>query len=233
MGLTEFARNVAGSSSDCQYCADNLLDYEDGLLSDSDAVKIKAHLEECAECRCYQHALREGWKKLELAFPQELEPDPNFKIRFWKTVGQGTNTEKLINLQQELSKKSRRLRYWSGLAAVASFALVSGAVMWTVAFNGSNSLSVEQRQADWTQSVSASAEVNNLAQNYPVSYKTGSYANNIETEPYYTEYVVADEFSADHYDWNDSFTYTDYEQDFVMSQELLDMAFNEAAGIQD
>ncbi|MGM9998249.1 MAG: zf-HC2 domain-containing protein [Candidatus Bruticola sp.] len=233
MGFVELSETAPMNRLDCQECTDKLLDYEDGLLSSADAAKVRTHLEECAECSRYQHALREGWKNLGLVFPQDIEPDPNFKIRFWKTVGQEANSVKLIDLQQELKKKNKRLRYWSSLAAVASFVLIGGAVLWNVAFNSSNLSPAEQSQANWRYSASVSSEVNGPAKLVPALYRVGSRSVSNEAEPYYTEYVVADEFSADMQDSSDSFTYADYDQDYGMSQELLDMAFNEAAGVQN
>ena len=40
-------------SAECQECVDKLLEYEDGLLSETDASKLKRHLEECSRCIQY------------------------------------------------------------------------------------------------------------------------------------------------------------------------------------
>lgn len=210
---------------ECQECIDKLLEYEDGLLSETDASKLKKHLEECSKCRQYQHSLSEVWKNLDKAFPQELEPAPDFKVSFWKKVGQEADRGKIIRLETELKTKSKYLRYWKTFTAAASLAVVGGAVLWSAfAFNGTS----DQSAASFMAGTNATAEHNSVLQKSSAkSAESGTEFSG--DEPYYTDYVLADEFSSNaNEDLSNSVIYADYKPDYVMSQELLDMAFDEA-----
>ena len=224
MKCDECLDTVSSGSADCQECVDKLLEYEDGLLSDHDASKLKKHLEECSRCRQYQHSLGEVWKNLDKAFPQELEPAADFKLRFWKRVGQETDKNKVISLEAALKSKNKRLNYWKAFTAAASLAVVGGAVLWSaVSFSGV--------PGEVTGGISNSGvAVNSSTISQPV-VKSAAANNEFNGDaPYYTDYVLADEFDNNaSEDLSNSVVYADYEPDYFMSQELLDKAFNEAS----
>lgn len=210
----------------CQECVDKLLEYEEGLLGEPDTSRLKKHLEECSGCRQYRHSLSEVWKNLDKAFPQELEPAADFRTRFWKRVGQESDVGKVISLETELKAKNKHLRYWKAFTAAASLTVVGGVVLWSVfafTFNG-----ISDRI-----STNVVASTNSVAgRNFTVQRSSvGSVESSSEfgsDEPYYTDYVLADEFNNNaNEDLSDSVIYADYEPDYVMSQELLDMAFDE------
>ena len=213
-------------SAECQECIDKLLEYEDGLLCETDALKLKKHLEECSKCRQYQHSLSEVWNNLDKAFPQELEPAPAFKVCLWKKVGQEANKGKIISLETELKAKSKYLHYWKTFTAAASLAVVGGAILWSAfASNGTSSQIVASSIADTNATVGRKSIVQ---KNFVQSKESGTEFSS--DEPYYTDYVMADEFNSNaNEDLSNSVIYADYKPDYVMSQELLDIAFDEAA----
>ncbi|HBM97536.1 TPA: hypothetical protein DD394_08705 [bacterium UBP9_UBA11836] len=213
-------------SAECQECVDKLLEYEDGLLSETDASKLKRHLEECSRCSQYQHSLSEVWNNLDKAFPQELEPSSDFKVRFWKKVGQEANKGKIISLETELKAKSKYLHYWKTFTAAASLAVVGGAVLWSAfASNGAPGQTAANVVANTSASVGRESVVH---KHFAQSKDSGTELSG--DEPYYTDYIMADEFNSNaNEDLSNSVIYADYKPDYVMSQELLDIAFDEAA----
>ena len=224
MKCDECLDTVLSDNADCQECVNKLLEYEDGLLSDHDASKLKKHLEECSRCRQYQHSLDGVWTNLDKAFPQELEPAADFKLRFWKRVGQEADKDKIINLETALKLKNKRLNYWKTFTAAASFVIVGGVMLWNVfASNGASD--------NMSGSLSASVEVGRSSTvSRTVAKNTGTNSELSGDVPYYTDYVLADEFDNNaNEDLSRSVIYADYEPDYIMSQELLDKAFDEAA----
>ena len=135
MKSNESSEAAFSDNIECQECIDKLLEYEDGLLSKPDASKLKKHLKECSRCQQYQHSLSEVWNHLGEAFPQELEPAPDFKLRFWKKVGQESDKGKIIDLEARLKAKNKYLHYWKVFTAAASLTVVGGAVLWSAFAN--------------------------------------------------------------------------------------------------
>ena len=213
------------NKGECQKCIDKLLDYEEGLLSESEASHLKKHLEECSWCRQYQHSWIEVWNNLDKAFPRELEPAPDFKIRFWKKVGQEADRGKAISLEAKLKAQSKYLGYWRAFTAVASLVVVGGTLLWSAfAFNFTS----ETPAASLVATADTSKRQDTIER---LSAPLADSASELRSdEPYYTDYVLADEFgnNADE-DLSNSVIYADYEPDYIMSQGLLDMAFDEAA----
>lgn len=226
MKSNESSEAAFSDSTECQECIDKLLEYEDGLLSKPDASKLKKHLEECSRCQQYQRSLSEVWNHLGEAFPQELEPAPDFKLRFWKKVGQESDKGKIIDLEARLKVKNKYLRYWKVFTAAASLTVVGGAVLWS-AF--ANNVATSPNSVSLMVSTNTAAGVNSTLQRgseQPIESGTEFSGD----EPYYTDYVLADEFNNNaNEDLSNSVIYADYEPDYIMSQELLDMAFDEAA----
>ena len=68
----------------------------DGQLELDEHQRVQSHLDKCAECRREARAIQRAWELVgEL---DDIQPDPNFKTRFWARVAeQASWQEKFFN----------------------------------------------------------------------------------------------------------------------------------------
>ncbi len=68
----------------------------DGELESDEHRRVQSHLDTCAECSREARAIQSAWEMVgEL---DDIQPDPNFKNRFWARVAQQTSwQEKFFN----------------------------------------------------------------------------------------------------------------------------------------
>lgn len=188
------------SELNCDRCQDLLLDYDEGLLSADDAASVASHLQSCRSCSLYLQALKKSWDDLGQAFPDEsaLEPAADYRLRFWKRVGQEEAETRIVELRGKAEKKGFFSGY-RGLSAAAAAAFILGGVcFWGVSgnpYNGADSDTIAVRPA-----AQASAEA-----------------------------VSAQSASAEDDESLESFIYAGYdgEWDDIMSQDLLDAAYDD------
>ncbi len=69
---------------DCQEIKKLIPVYLDDELEATERQRVAAHLRACADCRAEARAIEKSWELL--AEIKEIEPDPNYRIRFWRSV---------------------------------------------------------------------------------------------------------------------------------------------------
>ncbi|MBQ7501436.1 zf-HC2 domain-containing protein [bacterium] len=188
------------SELNCDRCQDLLLDYDEGFLSADEAASVSSHLQGCEACSLYLKELKKNWEDLAEAFPAEteLEPAADYRLRFWKRVGQEEAEAEIVKLRGKAERKGFFSGY-RGLAAAAAAAFIFGGVcFWGVGGN-----------------------LYNGAGSGPVASKPAA-----ETS---AEAVSAQSEAPDGDDSFESYVYAEYngEWDDIMSQELLDSAFDD------
>ncbi len=68
----------------CQQTKKLIPVYLDDAVEAADRQQVAAHLSVCADCRAEAQAIEEAWELL--AEIKEIEPDPNYRTRFWRSV---------------------------------------------------------------------------------------------------------------------------------------------------
>ena len=69
---------------DCQEIKKLIPVYLDDELEAAERQQVSDHLQVCADCRAEAQAMEKSWELL--AEIEEIEPDPNYRARFWRAV---------------------------------------------------------------------------------------------------------------------------------------------------
>ena len=69
---------------DCQEIKKLIPVYLDDELEAAEKQQVSDHLRVCADCRAEAQAIEKSWELL--AEIVEIEPDPNYRTRFWRSV---------------------------------------------------------------------------------------------------------------------------------------------------
>ena len=217
------------SQLDCSQCQDLWPSFDEGLLEGEELSRFKEHLEGCPECRAYGEAYRKAWELLGEWPSLELEPSPDYKVRFWRRVGQEESNQKIVRLQERLARLQCSLRAWPKRVAIAaSFLLLSGLMIWGVFSTHWEQRSLPLAQPSGAALPPLATQVSVENETLPgetlvvegdgpiVVARQGDY-------PALATPVVEEGFE-------DSIIYADYSRwdEMIMSQELLDQALNEA-----
>ena len=74
---------------DCSEIKKLITVFLDGQLEPDEHQRVQSHLDTCAECRREARAIQSAWEMVgEL---DDIQPDPNFKTRFWARVAEQTS----------------------------------------------------------------------------------------------------------------------------------------------
>ena len=68
----------------CQETKPLIAIYLDDALDADERQRVAEHLKSCADCRAEAREIEKTWELLGAA--DAIEPDPNYRIRFWRTV---------------------------------------------------------------------------------------------------------------------------------------------------
>ena len=93
----------------------------DQELSGADHRQVADHLETCDECRSEALAIEKSWELLGVL--ETIEPDPNYRIRFWQSVDARSNRHSRI--LQSIQSIFVQQRWIPVTAAAATVLLVS------------------------------------------------------------------------------------------------------------
>jgi hypothetical protein len=119
---------------------DKLQDFREGLLPPEDQERIRAHLEECSQCRDELETLSRimdglGELPLEAQPPRDLWPQIS-----WRMGGEAREEESPAG-RKGRERRWVRMPVWQLLAAGIAIAVMSGGGVWLLVSGGSPALS--------------------------------------------------------------------------------------------
>ena len=97
--------------------------YLDDALDAADRQRVADHLRACDECRAESRAIEKSWELL--GEVKAIEPDPNYRIRFWQAVDEPLPWH--VRIRQAVQAVFLQQR-WAPAAAVAAVVFVISAV---------------------------------------------------------------------------------------------------------
>ncbi len=95
--------------------------YLDDELEASDRQRVAEHLRACADCQAEARAIEKSWELLGAI--KAIEPDPNYRIRFWRSVD--TRSPLHARILQRVRAAFLQRRWVPAIAAAAIVLLVS------------------------------------------------------------------------------------------------------------
>jgi hypothetical protein len=91
----------------------------DDELNGVDHRQVADHLETCADCRSEALSIEKSWKLLGVL--ETIEPDPNYRIRFWQSVdARSTWHSRILQSVQAIFIQQR----WIPVTAAAAMVLL-------------------------------------------------------------------------------------------------------------
>ncbi|MGD9013367.1 MAG: zf-HC2 domain-containing protein [Desulfobacterales bacterium] len=95
--------------------------YLDDALEVADHQRVTEHLQACADCRAEARAIEKSWELLGTI--QDIEPDPNYRVRFWQSVD--ARQPWPARILQHIQSLFLQRRWVPAAAAAAIVALIS------------------------------------------------------------------------------------------------------------
>ena len=107
----------------CQQIRKLIPVYLDDELAAADRQRVAEHLQTCADCRAEARAIEKSWALLDTF--KAIEPDPNYRKRFWQSVDAHVPWHaRLGQLVQRLFLQQR----WVPAAAGAALVILISAI---------------------------------------------------------------------------------------------------------
>lgn len=95
--------------------------YLDDELEAADRQRVAEHLRACADCQAEVQAIEKSWELLGAI--KAIEPDPNYRVRFWRSVD--TRSPLHARILQHVQTVFLQRRWVPAMAAAAIVLLVS------------------------------------------------------------------------------------------------------------
>ncbi len=95
--------------------------YLDHELEAADRQRVAEHLRACADCQAEVQAIEKSWELLGAI--KAIEPDPNYRVRFWRSVD--TRSPLHARILQHVQTVFLQRRWVPAMAAAAIVLLVS------------------------------------------------------------------------------------------------------------
>lgn len=105
----------------CQETKKLISVYLDNELETADHQRVAEHLRACADCQAEVRAIEKSWELLGAI--KAIEPDPNYRVRFWRSVD--TRSPLHASILQHVQTVFLQRRWVPAMAAAAIVLLVS------------------------------------------------------------------------------------------------------------
>ena len=103
--------------------------YLDEEIEAVDRQRVDDHLQTCADCRAEIRAIEKSWELLDTI--KAIEPDPNYRLRFWQAVD--ARQARPVSILQRIQNLFWQQR-WVPVAAAAAIVLLVSVITITSFF---------------------------------------------------------------------------------------------------